>query len=274
MSVPFWKMTGAGNDFIAIDNRRDILPADADQRAAFIARICRRRLDIGADGVLLIESPRDTGTHFCMRYYNADGGEAETCGNGARCIARFAHELGIAPESMRFDTSAGPYTALVKPDSVTVSMSDAFGLKQDISLGIDCLPGVSADFVNTGVPHTVIICEELETLDIVGTGRAIRYHQAFAPEGTNANFVAPGEGPDHFLIRTYERGVEDETLACGTGCIASAIVLQRRGRAASPVTLKVRSGAELKVHFTAADGGATDVQIQGEARVVCRGEIQ
>ncbi len=274
MTIQFWKMTGAGNDFIAIDNRNAVMPDDTAPRAHLIARICRRRLDIGADGVLLIEPPTDPDCHFRMRYYNSDGGEAETCGNGARCIARFAHELRVAPADMRFQTEAGPYTARVQPDSVTVSMSDAFDLRQDIPLDLPGLPHGKVDYVNSGVPHAVALLDDIDHIDIVALGRAVRRHPAFAPAGTNMNFIARTDTPDHFRIRTYERGVEDETLACGTGCIASAILLQRRQLAASPVTLTVQGGTDLTVHLTPTPTGAKDIHLQGEARIVCRGEFE
>jgi diaminopimelate epimerase len=274
MTITFWKMTGAGNDFIAIDNRQSIMPDDTAQRARLIARLCRRRLDIGADGVLLIEHPTTTDCDFRMRYYNSDGGEAETCGNGARCIARFAHELRAAKADMTFQTEAGPYTARVQPDNVTVSMSDAFDLRPDIPLGLDGLPDGKVDFLNSGVPHAVALLDDIDKLDIINLGRAVRQHPAFAPAGTNMNFLARTDTADHFRIRTYERGVEDETLACGTGCIASAILLQRRKLANSPVTLTVRGGTNLTVHFTPTPTGAKNIQLQGEARIVCRGEFE
>jgi diaminopimelate epimerase len=243
---------------------------------------------VGADGALILEPSQNA--DFRMRYYNSDGGEAETCGNGARCIARFAHMLGAAGPACHFETQAGIYEAAVKPDAVCVSMSDAFGLELDVRLGratlpADLLSGIpslrgpgTVDFVNTGVPHAVIRIENIEDLQnvpVVELGRAIRYHARFAPAGTNVNFIAPiaPAAVNHFAIRTYERGVEDETLACGTGSIASAIVACRRGLAAPPVRLTTRSGVDLLVHLEPTDRGATRVRLEGEARLVFKGEL-
>jgi diaminopimelate epimerase len=311
MSLKFWKFTGAGNDFVALDNRDDSIEPDPQARAALIRSLCARGVGVGADGALILEPSQNA--DFRMRYYNSDGGEAETCGNGARCIARFANMLGAAGPACRFETQAGIYEAVVKPEAVCVSMSDASGLELDVRLGratlpADLLSGIpslrgpgTVDFVNTGVPHAVIRVENTEDLlnvPVVELGRAIRYHARFAPAGTNVNFIAPAgtnanfiapiapagtnlnsiapiapAGPNHFAIRTYERGVEDETLACGTGSIASAIVACRRGLAAPPVRLTTRSGVDLLVHLEPTDRGATRVRLEGEARLVFKGEL-
>jgi diaminopimelate epimerase len=311
MSLKFWKFTGAGNDFVALDNRDDSIEPDPRARAALIRSLCARGVGVGADGALILEPSQNA--DFRMRYYNSDGGEAETCGNGARCIARFANMLGAAGPACRFETQAGIYEAVVKPEAVCVSMSDASGLELDVRLGratlpADLLSGIpslrgpgTVDFVNTGVPHAVIRVENTEDLlnvPVVELGRAIRYHARFAPAGTNVNFIAPAgtnanfiapiapagtnlnsiapiapAGPNHFAIRTYERGVEDETLACGTGSIASAIVACRRGLAAPPVRLTTRSGVDLLVHLEPTDRGATRVRLEGEARLVFKGEL-
>ena len=285
MSLKFWKFTGAGNDFVALDNRDGSIEPDPQARAALIRSLCARGVGVGADGALILEPSQKA--DFRMRYYNSDGGEAETCGNGARCIARFANMLGAAGPACRFETQAGIYEAAVKPDAVCVSMSDAFGLELDVQLGratlpADLLSGIpslrgagTVDFINTGVPHAVIRVEntdDLQNVPVVELGRAIRYHARFAPAGTNVNFIAP-IASSHFAIRTYERGVEDETLACGTGSIASAIVACRRALAAPPVRLTTRSGVDLLVHLEPTERGATRVRLEGEARLVFKGEL-
>jgi diaminopimelate epimerase len=285
MSLKFWKFTGAGNDFVALDNRDGSIEPDPQARAALIRSLCARGVGVGADGALILEPSQKA--DFRMRYYNSDGGEAETCGNGARCIARFANLLGAAGPACRFETQAGIYEAAVKPEAVRVSMSDASGLELDVQLGratlpADLLSGIpslrgagTVDFINTGVPHAVIRVEntdDLQNVPVVELGRAIRYHARFAPAGTNVNFIAP-IASSHFAIRTYERGVEDETLACGTGSIASAIVACRRGLAAPPVRLTTRSGVDLLVHLEPTERGATRVRLEGEARLVFKGEL-
>jgi diaminopimelate epimerase len=283
MNWKFFKMSGAGNDFVAINNMERRFPADPERRADWVRRLCERRLGVGADGVLLIEP--SAVADFRMRYYNADGGEAETCGNGSRCVARFAHLEGVVGATARFETQAGLYRAEIFPDSVRVSMSDALGLQMDAALPPDSLDrallgtapllrerGV-VDFVNTGVPHVVVLVDDLEGTPVFELGRALRRHPRFSPAGTNANFIRL-LGENHLGVRTYERGVEDETLACGTGSIASAIVAERRGLVRPPVRLTTRGGMDLSIGFEPSESGAREVTLQGEARVVFSGEIE
>jgi diaminopimelate epimerase len=267
VELEFWKMSGAGNDFIVIDNRSGVLPEES--RATLFREWCRRGVSIGADGVLLVE-PSDV-AHFRMRYYNADGGEAETCGNGSRCIARFAHERGIAPPKMRFETLAGIYEAEIRGDTVAVRMSDARGLELGIPVRGELFSG-EVHFVNTGVPHIVLFQHDIERAPVHEVGRWLRYHERFAPAGTNVNFIQV-TGPQSLAIRTYERGVEAETLACGTGSIASAIVARRQGKVRPPVAVTTRSGDVLSIDFQPTADGATNVVLDGPARIVFRGVI-
>lgn len=288
MGLAFWKLTGAGNDFVVLDNRTGIVASDTAQRAAFILRTCARGTGVGADGLLLVE-PSDR-ADFRMRYYNSDGGEAETCGNGARCIARFAHARGIAAARMSFETKAGVYSAAIVPGGVRVSMSNAHSFEADVAVEVPGLFNGMVDFVNTGVPHVVVRVGDLRTpasdgpegtstatieaVPVVQLGRALRRHARFAPAGANVNFVVPAPNqPDTFIVRTYERGVEDETLACGTGCIAAAVTLAHRKQATAPVCLITRSGVPLVVRFALSPTGARDVELEGEARVVFTGEL-
>jgi diaminopimelate epimerase len=268
MELEFWKMNGAGNDFIVFNNISGVIPEQG--RSEIFAQWCRRGLGIGADGVLLVEPAAEA--NFRMRYYNADGREAETCGNGSRCIARFAYAEGIAPATMRFQTLAGVYEATVRGDSVAVRMTDAHSLRLMVAVRGEIFNG-TVHFVNTGVPHVVLFVEDLEGTSVVPIGRWLRYHELFAPQGTNVNFVRV-EGPQALAIRTYERGVEDETLACGTGSIASAIVATHLGFVKPPVSVKTRSGETLGVAFEQTPEGARHVSLEGPARFVFRGYVE
>ncbi|MDA1193453.1 MAG: diaminopimelate epimerase [Candidatus Poribacteria bacterium] len=268
-SIPFMKLSGAGNDFVIIDNR----DLKVNVTKSFIEKTCARRLSVGADGMLLIEPPDDpNAADFKMRYYNADGSEAESCGNGARCISRFAYLNGIVGESMKFETLAGIYTAQVLGENVRVGMSDPVGARLDFPVVLK--EGTfTASFADTGVPHVVYYLEDIENADIVGLGRQTRYHQDFAPKGTNANFAAILD--EHSIrLRTYERGVEDETLACGTGSIAAAVLAAMQGKVSAPVSVFTQGGFELVIHFNLDNGAATNIELEGDARVVYHGELQ
>ncbi|HVJ45209.1 MAG TPA: diaminopimelate epimerase, partial [Luteolibacter sp.] len=210
MLLRFYKMNGAGNDFIVIDNRN----LDTNLDTETIEALCDRHRGIGADGLLAVE-PAEKGADYKFRYYNADGGEAEMCGNGARCFGRFTAHLGDeVPEQVTFETIAGTLAAKMIGDDVRIAMSEPKDLRLNTPTKV---AGLDADlhFVNTGVPHVVAFVRDLDDLDVFTHGRDIRQHEDFAPAGTNANFAAV-IAPDHIAIRTYERGVEDETLACGT----------------------------------------------------------
>lgn len=268
MKIQFWKLSGAGNDFIAFDNRKGAI--QEGNKSALAKNLCRRGLSIGADGLLLIEPSSQAS--FTMRIFMPDGSEAETCGNAARCVARLAHKLRIAPRKMSFETRAGVYHAETRGDRARVSMTDPRDLKINIHLQE---PGISipeAHFINTGVPHVVLFVKNLDRQDVVGIGKRIRRHPAFQPAGTNVNFVEPQDA-HHIRIRTYERGVEDETLACGTGCIASAIVAAHFGFVKSPTHLETKSGITNTIHFKPEGGLFTNIELEGEARIVFKGEI-
>ncbi|BBO66164.1 diaminopimelate epimerase [Desulfosarcina alkanivorans] len=265
--IPFFKMSGSGNDFIIIDNRAAVVPEDRLER--LVVGACRRKMSVGADGLILIE-PSDR-VDFRWRFFNADGSLPDMCGNGARCAARFAFIHGIADRQMAFDTLAGTIEATVGEHGVRIRMTDPARLKTGFPLDLDGRT-VMVGSVNTGVPHVVTVVDDIEAVDVVRTGRLIRFHPDFAPDGTNANFVADGPG-GRLLIRTYERGVEDETLACGTGNVAAALILAHDRGLASPVSLTTRSGGQLTVHFTMKGDRCTDVFLEGDARVIYRGEL-
>jgi len=263
----FTKMNGAGNDFVMIDNRKGLPPLER----AVIARLCDRHRGIGADGLIAVEPARE-GADFRMRYYNSDGGEAEMCGNGARCFARYAGRLAGRKGELRFETIAGVISATFSGEAgelVTIGMSDPHHQRLNIPLA---LPGGerTAHFLNTGVPHAVIFAEDLDTLPVTTLGAAIRHHETFAPKGTNVNFIRP-TGHSSIDIRTYERGVEDETLACGTGVVASALVFHQIAGAQGPISVRVRGGETLRVDFEGSDGVFTHVRLTGPADFVFEG---
>lgn len=264
--IHFWKMNGSGNDFVLIDNRDGRLPEE--RMRTLVTRVCRRRESVGADGLIfVVPSERHD---FGWRFFNADGSEAEMCGNGSRCVARFAFLNGLAGAKMTFDTLAGPISAEVNGRMVKVLMPKPHGLRRDIDLPFR-EGWVHADFVNTGVPHAVILVRDLSTHPVFEQGRYVRTHPLFAPAGTNADFVCVQE--EGIEVRTYERGVEDETLACGTGAIASALVAAARGMARSPVKVKTRGGDVLTIHFHGEGDRFDEVWLEGNTSVVCRAEL-
>ena len=237
--VEFSKLTGSGNDFIIINNMD--LRIDADEFRKIVPKICRRALSVGADGVIIIEPSEKA--DFKWRFFNSDGSEAEMCGNGGRCAARFAFEKGIASSELSFETLAGLIRATVNGQMVKVQMVDPFGWVMDEEL-VDL--GVRYCFVNTGVPHVVVMVKDLDAVDVEKLGRKIRFHERFQPAGTNVNFATVKDGK--LFIRTYERGVEGETFACGTGATAAALVFMRKGLVRSPVKVCTKSGEVLKIY--------------------------
>ena len=268
MELRFTKMNGAGNDFVVIDNRSRQFSLDGKT----IARLCDRHRGVGADGLLAIE-PAEGQADFRMRYYNADGGEAEMCGNGARCFARFSARLmPEKPESVSFETQAGVIVAKLEGDLVSLDMGRPIDHRapQVFDLG-----GASHEihFLNTGVPHAVVFVSDVEKMDVQNLGRTIRRHEAFAPKGTNANF-AQALDKNRLILRTYERGVEGETLACGTGVCATALLHALATGAASPVHVTVRGGDTMRVDFTKdADGSFASAKLTGPADFVFDGVI-
>lgn len=269
--IPFMKLSGAGNDFVIINNLENLVDSTDTN---FVQKVCERRMSVGADGVLLVEKADGIGTgsvDFRMRYFNADGGEVETCGNGARCISRFAYLNGIVTEKMRFLTNAGVYESEIVGDNVKVRMSQPTDIRLNVPLQLK--DGVhTVGFANSGVPHVVFFVEDLDGTDVFDMGQQTRYHADFKPAGTNANFIRI-QSSEQLEIRTYERGVEDETLACGTGSIASAIVSAALGKVTSPVSVKTASGVVLKIHFDMSDGEPKNVYLEGDARVIYAGEL-
>jgi len=265
--IPFFKMSGSGNDFIIIDNRASLVP-DA-HLPALVKGACRRKLSVGADGLILIEP--SASVDFKWRFFNADGSVAEMCGNGARCAARFAFLHGIADRKMAFETLAGIIHADVEDHTVSIRMTDPVDFNAEFDLDLDG-EQLRVGSVNTGVPHVVVMVADVEKTDVVAMGRRIRYHEQFAPTGTNANFIS-ADSNGRISIRTYERGVEDETLACGTGNVAAALILAHTQGITSPVHLATRSRSTLTVHFSRQADRFQNVFLEGDARVIYRAEL-
>lgn len=263
--ISFAKMHGAGNDFIMIDQR----PLEGEtldrERIAFL---CDRRKGVGADGLIMIGPGSGAESAFRMSYWNADGGEAEMCGNGARCSVAFAHEIGLMDTTCRFDTQAGPLEGLWHGhEDVEVTLTPWTDLNLDLELGET--PWSALHSCNTGVPHLVVPVENVDDVPLEEWGPRFRHHPLFAPKGTNVNWVAPGPG-GQFLMRTFERGVEAETLACGTGASAVAVVMCRLGLATSPVSLRTRGGDVLIVSI---DMNEHRLRLRGPAVTSFHGEV-
>ncbi|HEX8295852.1 MAG TPA: diaminopimelate epimerase [Chthoniobacteraceae bacterium] len=265
--LTFTKMNGAGNDFVLIDNRDRRLSLDREQ----IARLCDRHRGIGGDGLLMLE-PAENGADFRMRYFNSDGGEAEMCGNGARCFARFAQKVSGQTGDVSFETMAGVISARFFGEIVQIQMSEPHSLRLNEELNVgDQRQTVHS--LNTGVPHAVLQVSDLGALEVRGLGSALRFHPHFAPKGTNVNFFQP-TGLQSISIRTYERGVEDETLACGTGMVASALIFHELTGAASPVEVQVRGGETLQIGFEKVDGKYRNVTLTGPADFTFEGQVE
>jgi diaminopimelate epimerase len=275
--IPFTKMSGTGNDFIVIDHRQ-LFIAEGMQ-PEFARRICRRRFSAGADGLILIENSETT--DFQWQFYNGDGSLAEMCGNGARCAARFAYVNKIAPATMRFQTTAGEIEAQVLDQSgatVKIRLTAPEDLRLQIPLAIGGSEQV-LHFINTGVPHTVLLVGDATEVPVADWGRTIRFHELFQPAGTNANFVQVHDSGS-IKVRTYERGVEDETMACGTGAVASALITALLDRAKPPVSVITSGGEQLTIHFsvTGEPGSrqldlAAGVFLEGPAHVIYEGQL-
>ncbi len=275
--IRFSKMSGAGNDFVVIDNRRKTVPAAA---AKLARQLCQPKNGIGADGLILLE--KSAKADFRMRIFNPDGSEAEMCGNGARCIARFAYLKKIARSNMVFETMAGLISAQVKSTEVKLHMIDPHSFRDHLKVS---LAGQERQvlFINTGVPHAVIFVQNIDQVPVFEWGRIVRYHRLFKPAGANVNFVSK-TGPHSIAMRTYERGVENETLACGTGSVAAALCSAIAKNLSSPVKVHTRGGDILTVYFKhntpfnagmkVAEKSFYDVYMEGRVKFVFEGEVK
>lgn len=267
--IPFEKMNGTGNDFVVIDNRKQLIPLDTQPE--FARKVCRRMFSVGADGLILIE---DSETEdFSWNFYNADGSIAEMCGNGSRCAARFAYRHNICGPQMSFETVAGVIEAEVgeREEKVRVKMTQPFDFRLDLSLKLDDVD-YPVTYVNTGVPHAVIFVND-EDAPVKKWGRKVRFHALFEPDGTNANFVTVLD-KHRIKVRTYERGVEDETMACGTGAVASAIYASMHKGMESPIEVLTSGGHTLTIYFDLLDGPAVEnVFLEGPTRIIYSGDL-
>jgi len=270
--MEFAKLQGSGNDFVLIDNRDRRVDRFIEARSLsveeFVRRLCEPHRSVSADGVILVEEPRDPENDFRWRFFNADGSTAEMCGNGARCAVRFCYDLGIVNEEVRFETLAGVIRAEVLESGRRVRVQLTRPTPpQEKTLRLEERE-VKGFYLNTGVPHFVVVVEDVGGVDVRGLGRRIRYHEEFRPAGTNVNFIARvDEGT--IAIRTYERGVESETLACGTGATASAIVSYRLGLVTrKPVNVLTKSGEILRVDFS---DDLSEVLLEGSVYKVFEG---
>jgi diaminopimelate epimerase len=267
MIVRFTKMNGAGNDFVLIDNRSGKIKL----RPEDVARICHRQRGVGADGLMLLVPARQGKADWAWDFYNNDGSTAEMCGNGARCFARFIQKHAGAPERTSFETIAGVIGATFEGDRVRVNLTAPKDLR--LNEQVELSTGKTAiHSLNTGVPHGVIFVPDADKAMIQNLGPEVRFHKHFAPRGTNVNFVQV-LGPGKIRVRTYERGVEGETLACGTGVTASALISARLHGFPPPISIKVQGGDTLEVTFKEEGGHFKDVHLAGPADFVFEGEI-
>lgn len=263
----FTKMNGAGNDFVLLDNRDRSRRLTRDQ----VVRLCHRQRGVGADGVLLLVPCASGRADWAWDFYNSDGSAAEMCGNGARCFARYVQRLTGAIEKVTFETGAGVITAHFNGEAVSVNLTAPRDLRLNQSVPLQAGP-LTIHSLNTGVPHAVLVVPEADAAMVSAIGAEVRYHPAFAPRGTNVNFVQI-LGPGAIRVRTYERGVEGETLACGTGVTAAALVCARLYGFPSPVRVNVQGGDTLQVSFEEQDGEFQRVHLTGPAEFVFEGEI-
>lgn len=256
MQIPFEKFQGTGNDFVMIDDRLLTFPQN---NTDLVARLCDRRFGIGADGLILLQY--DTASGLKMEYYNSDGYPGSMCGNGGRCFAAFAKKLGLASDEITFTAADGPHKATFSADGiVSLEMADV--------TSVEIHP--NHVFMNTGSPHHVAFVENLADYEVKEIGEKIRYGQPYGQTGTNVNFVEPNQDGT-FSMRTYERGVEDETLSCGTGATAVAIAMHLLKKTAEiPVQLRVQGG-NLEVSFEEISGMYKNVKLIGPAEFVYSG---
>jgi len=261
-------MNGAGNDFILIDNRNRAISLTPDQ----IVTLCDRHRGIGADGLFLLVPPVRNEADWAWQFHNSDGSTADMCGNGARCFARFIQRLTGVKDRTSFETGAGVISATFDGALVSVNMTEPHSLRLRENVSLRSGP-VEVSSLNTGVPHAVLFLPADNNGMVQSVGSEIRYHTHFAPKGTNVNFVQLN-GPNAIRVRTYERGVEGETLACGTGVTASALITSELRQFTSPVKVTVHGGDVLEVAWERTGTGFKNVTLKGPADFVFDGQIE
>jgi diaminopimelate epimerase len=266
----FYKLSGSGNDFVFVDARTE--PAGRLERPETVGEICARATGIGADGIVFVEPPTRSAERFSIRYLNRDGSLALLCGNASLCSVRLAAELGIvnAGEDFEFGTGAGPARGRLTPDGPEIDLQPIAELEPTTSFELD-RGERQIGFAMVGVPHVVVLCGDVDAVDVEGRGRLIRNDKRLVA-GANVNFVSPRDATS-WAYRTYERGVEAETLACGTGAVATAALLERWGKAGETTTIWTRSGLPLRVRFRRTANGLVTPSLNGEGRIVFRGEL-
>jgi diaminopimelate epimerase len=258
MELTFYKYQGTGNDFVMIDNRSQFFPKENTQ---LIEKLCDRRFGVGADGLILLENHADF--NFKMVYYNSDGNESSMCGNGGRCLVAFAKQMGVVKNKAEFEAVDGYHFATIDAEGiVALQMKDVDAIKNESNY----------TFLNTGSPHHVQLVDNLVELDIKTEGAKIRYSDLYGKAGSNVNFVNQLAN-DIFAVRTYERGVEDETLSCGTGVTAVAIAMHQSGKTNNNIIDLNVEGGKLKVQFDEENGSYTNVFLIGPATFVFEGKI-
>jgi diaminopimelate epimerase len=268
MLLEFTKMNGAGNDFVLVDNRAQRFKFSRDQ----IVRICDRHRGVGADGFISLIPSSSGKADWAWEFFNSDGSIGEMCGNGARCFARFVQRKTGQARDFRFETEAGVIWVRFDGSLVSVNLTEPTGLSLNERLPLRGGPEV-VHGINTGVPHAVLFVPDADKAMVLQLGAEIRRHPHFGPKGTNVNFVQV-LGPNHIRVRTFERGVEGETLACGTGVTASALIASRVHQFAPPVRVTVQGGDELQVSFRELDGKFWDVCLTGPADFVFEGRTE
>jgi diaminopimelate epimerase len=268
MTLEFVKMSGAGNDFILLDDREGAIRLDREQ----VARLCHRQFGIGADGLILLVPSATGKADWAWRFFNSDGSDAEMCGNGARCFARYVQRVtGWSRPGLTFETAAGVIRATLEGEQVTIGLTEPTGMRLGERVPV-AAGALEVHSVNTGVPHAVVFVPDADQAMVQQQGAELRYHEHFKPRGTNVNF-AQVLGPGRIRVRTYERGVEGETLACGTGVTASALVASRVHGFQSPVRVQVQGGDLLEVSFDREGEAFKDVRLKGPATFVFEGRI-
>ena len=268
MNLQFNKMNGAGNDFVLIDNRDGKIKLTREQ----VVHICHRQRGVGADGLMLLIPCASGKADWAWQFFNNDGSDADMCGNGARCVARYIQKLTGINGGTSFETGAGVIGATFHGDRVTVNLTDPKGLRLGEAVALKSGPSTIHSY-NTGVPHAVLFVEDADLAMVQQLGTEIRHHAHFAPKGTNVNFVQRKEA-NLIRVRTYERGVENETLACGTGVTASALIAARLHGLTSPVKVQVQGGDLLEVSFKAEGDNFTAVHLNGPADFTFEGTIE
>jgi diaminopimelate epimerase len=266
IEIPFAKVSGAGNDFVAVDNIAGSLKVDWP---AFARAVCERHFGVGADGLLVLAPSMRS--DFTMLYFNADGSYGGMCGNGGRCCVMFARINGLEHDDITFEALGYLYRATYTGNGIRVAMKNPEKIRRGISVHVSAGKFLCHS-VDTGAPHIVTYVDDLESLDVFAAGRELRNHREFQPEGTNVDFVKV-LGHDSIAIRTYERGVEAETLACGTGSIASAVISALEKGIAPPVTVHTRSGEELRVDMSIEAGNVQKISLEGHAHIVFTSKV-